>query len=134
MTIKFPDLLASGMWDWACLEGWNDDKRIYPSDIDGCLERRGNMLWIETMRTDAFLHGGQRRTYNSLALRGDYVVFLWGKPGEPVNAELWHKNKRLKSNHYTLPKFKRFLRCWWEWASENPVKFPDWEEDEHDDA
>jgi hypothetical protein len=37
-----------GIWDWSILDGCFGDTKISPTDIDGCIERKGRKLFLET--------------------------------------------------------------------------------------
>lgn len=81
MTIKNPEAFMAGVWDWALLDGCFGDTKIRPTDIDGCVERNGQFLWLEAKAPGAPVPTGQRIVLERLAKRGDTVFILHGDRG-----------------------------------------------------
>lgn len=124
MSIKNADKFQEALWDWKFLEGKvAKDKNIYPMDIDGCLEHRGNVLFIETMmHKDGHLHEGQRRTYVTLERQGNAVMFIRGLQTELCDVEIWHRGKTFQYRNMSQDRIARLIAKWWGWAERHPVR------------
>lgn len=78
MTIENPDLYAQSSPDWAILDGCFGG-RIKPMDIDGCVERRGRVLFLENKLPGAYVKDGQLYTFHSLVRQGNTVIIFWSE-------------------------------------------------------
>jgi hypothetical protein len=72
-----------GIWDWSILEGCFGNTKISPTDIDGCVERKGKKLFLETKLPGIEIPNGQARTLYSLVDDGHTVLIVWGENDTP---------------------------------------------------
>ena len=71
----------SRLHDFEIFEGCFGNTRIMPTDIDGCVERKGNFLILEYKPTNKVLTTGQRITLETFACNPLYtVIVIWHKP------------------------------------------------------
>lgn len=68
-----------GIWDWGILQGCFGDTQITPTDIDGCVERHGKFLYLETKRPGIPVPKGQLIVLQQLARQGDAVLVVHGE-------------------------------------------------------
>ncbi len=100
---------------------------IYPGDIDGHLERRGNHIHLEWKRPGVTPWGGQWQAFKDLALhRGHTCLVVWGEyPRGPVT-HMRHVGYGRPKVEATLGDFQEFMYAWWAWATDNPfIYVPD---------
>ena len=105
-----------GIWDWTLLQGCFGNTRITPTDIDGCIERHGCFLWIETKRPGAEVPKGQEIVLYQLARRGDTVLIVYGEQGDvrqivklaPFGGKVFEN-----ADNETL---RKLVQDWYEWA------------------
>ena len=84
MSIHNKEAYFASQWDWACLDECFGETRISPMDGDGCIERHGHVLFIETKRPGVQLPKGQQITLDALSRKpGVTVLIVWGEPGAP---------------------------------------------------
>ncbi len=68
-----------GVWDWSILNGCFGTSKISPTDIDGCIERNGRKLYLETKQPGAPIPDGQMYTLLSFVNDdGNDVIIVWG--------------------------------------------------------
>mgnify|MGYP001613461441 CR=1 FL=1 len=84
MTMRW-DCHAQGCYlkylpDWGFLDGCFP-RKIEPSDIDGCVELNGRLLFLEWKRAGATLKTGQRKMFEAATRHGNIAVFvIFGDP------------------------------------------------------
>lgn len=79
--IRDIDSFVESLWSWSVLDGCFGNSRIGVTDIDGCVERRGNVLFIESKRTGVSVPTGQRILFESLQSAGHSVLVVHGDAG-----------------------------------------------------
>lgn len=69
-----------GVWDWSILNGcFGEGSKISPTDIDGCIERKGRKLYLETKQPGAPVPAGQFGTLKSCVdVDGNDLIIIWG--------------------------------------------------------
>lgn len=94
--INNPDKFMQGFWNWDILAGCFGDTKIKVMDIDGAVERNGKFLFIETKSLEAGdkLPLGQHLFLKNLALKGAFVIVLWGDKDNPVRAKTYNGERR----------------------------------------
>jgi hypothetical protein len=119
MTINDPEAFMNGFWDWEILDGCFGETRIKPTDIDGCVERKGHILMFETKRPGVSIPMGQELMFKTMVEKAKAVVIVaWGEKDEP------EKLKVFSSKHPTgkeMPKgdideLRRIVSLWYERA------------------
>lgn len=117
MSINSPEAFCASLWDWACLEGCFGGK-IRPSDIDGCVERNGHFLFLETKLPEARVPMGQSILLERLAKNPmNTVIFIWGKSGDPKKMKLiWRDTVKVEENA-NIDKLRYWCRCWFKYAN-----------------
>jgi len=119
MTIRNMEKFASSIWDWGILDGCFGDTRIKPTDIDGCIERNGHSLFIETKGPGVPVPDGQVIMFRNWVKTGVIsVLVIWGetnKPQEMMMYTFWgEKSKR----PIDLDGLKKAVSSWYEWANQ----------------
>lgn len=115
-----------GIWDWEILRGCFGESRVTPTDIDGCIERRGNFLWIETKLPGIEIPRGQEIVLYQLARRGDTVLIVYGEQDKP---EKIIKLTSLGSTVYEEADkevLRKIVDDWWKWANGQTDKPLSW--------
>jgi hypothetical protein len=121
MTINNPDQYMAGVWDWAILDGCFGETRIKPTDIDGCVERNGNLLILETKQPGAQIPKGQEITFQAFVRRaGAVVMVIWGEQNKPEQLKVFsRKYPNGKVIDADGEKFRRLVKIWYEHADQN---------------
>jgi len=88
MTINNPEAFMGGVWDWAILDGCFGATKIKPTDIDGCVERHGKVLYMETKRPGANVHDAQKYLHRAWVRKGDSVLIIWGEQNKPQHIQV----------------------------------------------
>lgn len=106
-----------GIWDWSFLQGcFGANSRITPTDIDGCIERHGKFLYIETKRPGIEVPAGQMIVLQQLARQGDTVLIVHGEQNQVQHiAKLTAYEERhyADANNETL---RQIVADWYAWA------------------
>lgn len=120
MSIENPELYMRGIWDWAILDGCFGQSKIKPTDIDGCIERKGKALFIETKQPGAGIPAGQRYMFQNLAQSGvASIIVVWGDTNQPEAIMVFHRN-RIEEPHPTdLDGFRERVKNWYRWADDS---------------
>ena len=91
MTINNMDQYIKSLWDWAFL-----DKcfryGIKVTDIDGCVERKHNLLFLETKLPKVKIPYGQQRLFTNLAMY-HHVIIIWGEKNIPEKDRIFECNR-----------------------------------------
>lgn len=123
MTVNNPELYNDGFWDWAILDGCFGATKIAPTDIDGCVERGGHILIIETKKPGAKIKDGQLYTFEAMVATGVITVFVvWGTKNHPVQMQEFHLAKSGKEvtpigpYDANLDKFRERVSAWYQMA------------------
>lgn len=113
-NIRDPEKFLETMWDWTPFNECFSPTRIKLTDIDGAVERKGRVLFIETKLPGQEIPLGQRIMYDVLSsLPYAHVLVIWGKPNAPVAYQWWGKPK----HQGDLAAVKRAVRAWFEYAN-----------------
>ena len=121
MTINNMDQYIKSLWDWAFL-----DKcfryGIKVTDIDGCVERKHNLLFLETKLPKVKIPYGQQRLFTNLAMY-HHVIIIWGEKNIPekvklMGIELFGRDKTIKPCN--IGDIQYNIKKWFEWADKNP--------------
>jgi hypothetical protein len=117
MTINNPEAFCASLWDWGCLDGCFGETRIKPTDLDGLIERHGKFLAIETKLPGVSIPQGQDIILRALAGTGYFTVLVvWGKPGVPERASLWHAGNTHEYDTCNLARLRDIVSRWFRWA------------------
>lgn len=85
MTVRSAHDFLDGVWDWAILDGCFGNTKISPTDIDGMVERNGQVLFLETKKPGVEIPTGQLIAFKTLAKRRRCaVLIIWGEKQNPV--------------------------------------------------
>lgn len=109
------------IWDWSILEGCFGDSRISPTDIDGCVERKGHKLFLETKRPGAPMPYGQKLFLRSLVDDGHTVLIVWGEDDVPQSMKLITPFKQIEYKSTTLETLRQVVSQWFTWADGNEI-------------
>lgn len=121
MTINNPEMFVASLWDWGFLNSCFGDTGIRVSDIDGVVERNGNVLFLETKLPGARMTRGQDRLFSSFQRDGNTVFVIHGNPGRPVQLEI--RRRDLSSEMVVcgdLADLNRYVSYWFRWADKHP--------------
>lgn len=120
MTIQNPVKFVEGLWDWEILDGCFGKTKIKCSDLDGCVERRGKVLVIETKSPGAKLdeNDGQYIMFKNMVKHNHITVFVvWGNNGKPERIQEFHRGGNiLPIQDIDLDGLKNRVEKWFEWA------------------
>jgi len=117
-NIRDPQKFLDNIWDWTPFNECFSPTRIKITDIDGAVERKGRVLFIETKLPGQEIPLGQRIMYDVLSsLPYAHVLVVWGKPNAPVAFQWWGKARRQGD----LEAVKRTVRAWFEFADKQSV-------------
>lgn len=93
MTINNAEAYLRGVWDWGILRGCFGETKIEPTDIDGCVERNGQFLVLETKAPTASVEQGQQITFDRMLSTGRFtVIIVWGETNKPERNKLCTKS------------------------------------------
>jgi len=132
MTITYPDTFYSslpasydGLFDWDFILPVFNGTNIKPMDIDGIVERKGNILLFETKKLVKDIPKGQQITFEMLIQIGKgriYLMILYGKTVDSIiGMDEWYYNngqimkKGIKPCNY-LYVIDR-VASWYKWAN-----------------
>jgi hypothetical protein len=129
-NIHSPDRFRDSLWDWCFLNGCFGQTKIKVSDVDGIVERNGQILFIEGKPPGFQPMEGQMRLWRGLAGRGIYVLVLWGEAEDPFRPTLktpGHVMVWKPGNPQPFPKqatsvapVRRWVERWFDWADKGP--------------
>lgn len=91
MTIHDLERYVGSLPDWAILEGCFGSGQIRPTDVDGMVERRGCVLFLEHKGQNASVKTGQRIAFEALARSGHAVIAFWtnDETGDVIRLRKW---------------------------------------------
>lgn len=110
-------------WHWDMYDCVFPEKQGL-GDVDGIMEKKGNILIVETKSICAPIKTGQRLLLRNLHAQGCTVLVLFGEVNNPKRA-LWlipDDNTAHSAVNIDNDWLKDFLKQWYLWASENPRK------------
>ena len=111
-NIRNGQAYEESFWDWAFLNECFGDTGIRPTDIDGLIERKGHLLFLETKASGQPIPIGQQRTFNALCAKGSTVLVIWGPKNHAQKAQWWGYPIQPADNE----KVKAWVREWFLWA------------------
>jgi hypothetical protein len=116
MTIRDAELFMRSLWDWSTLDGCFGNSKIRVGDIDGFVERRGRVLFIETKYPGSRVPRGQMRAYRALVALGCTVLIAWGLSGEPQRLRIMTPASDTTIDPANIGVMRTLVRQWYEWA------------------
>jgi hypothetical protein len=78
VTIQNQTAFLGSLPDWSILDGCFGNTQIHPTDVDGCVERKGVCLFLEAKKTGVGLGQGQLGVFKALVRQGNTVIVFWG--------------------------------------------------------
>lgn len=115
-NLRDPNKYLNTIWDWTPFNQCFGGTHIRITDIDGAVERNGKFLFIETKLPGQELPTGQRIFFDKLVkIPGITVLVVWGRPNQPIEAQVWNKSKRGKTDFKQLA---AYLTRWFAWADQ----------------
>lgn len=115
--IRSMEAYDRGVWDWSILEGCFGTTKISPTDIDGCIERRGRKLFLETKQPGAPIPQGQMLTLMSLVDDGHTVMVIWGSDKEIETIHLFTPFKDILYKRADMTKLRELVKQWFDFAN-----------------
>jgi hypothetical protein len=113
VTIRNIDNFVDSLWDWGFLDDCFGGTRIKVSDLDGIVERHGNVLILETKSPGAPIPKGQEILFNTLTSQSGFTVLvIWGDANKPVEAQVWGR-PRVPADEKRI---KDFVASWYKRA------------------
>lgn len=125
MSIRNAQYYMEGVWDWGILRGCFGNTKIEPTDIDGCVERKGRFLYLETKRPGVQIPFGQELTFKSFISDGHTVLIIWGENNQPESMRLMTPFKTVDYPNADLETLKTVVSQWFQWADGNAVDASD---------
>ena len=113
-NIRSRDAVAKAAFDFAPLNGCFGDSGIRPSDIDGMVEHRGQLLFLEHKSDGRPLPIGQKMAFNTLCHLGAQVVVFWSTGSDHDIVRI--SEHPLPPEPGTLEDLKLIVSEWFEWA------------------
>lgn len=118
--IRNEDYYMDGIWDWSILRGCFGQTKIEPTDIDGCIERHGHKLFIETKQPGTDMPLGQSITLDSMTMDGHTVIVVWGKKNHPERIRVITPFGQEDLEQADLETFRGIVSRWFAWADKQP--------------
>ena len=129
MNLRSRDAYRDAAWDWSCLDGCFGG-RIRPTDIDGAVERRGHLLFLEAKSEDGLIPTGQEILFKSLSRKPfvDVVVFFGKREPELVvnRIEVFRAGKRHVVPSASLDRLRKMVSAWFQHADTGAQGTFDW--------
>ena len=122
--LRNKDAYRNAAFDWSCLAGCFGGTKISVGDVDGIVERKGNVMIMEAKPTGKDVQMGQRYLYEALVALGVRVVVVWHTDGNVTHLADWPRETRgvpeaLPSSLYDL---RLLVLNWFAWAQAHPAK------------
>lgn len=118
MTIRDMRKFAASVWDWAILDGCFGDTKIRPTDIDGCIERNGQSLFIETKGSGVPVPEGQVIMFKNWVRTGVIsVMVIWGETNKPEEMMMYTPFGEKKRHPIDLEGLRSVVARWFDWAN-----------------
>lgn len=121
MTIRNAHSYLKGVWDWSILRGCFGNTKIEPTDIDGCIERNGRKLFLETKQPGKDIPFGQKLLLDSLVSDGHTVLVIWGERDKPSKIQMMTPYETIDHENATIETLRRLVTQWFDWANGNAV-------------
>ncbi|MCB0185752.1 MAG: hypothetical protein KDE31_15900 [Caldilineaceae bacterium] len=114
------DRFIQGLWNWDPISEVLPGKARV-GDIDGCLERRGKLLMLETKAPGAAIPTGQAIMFDNLRKTGVVsTIIIWGRQNQPEAMEIYAQNQICPKRPATMDDVRAAVRQWYTWASQQP--------------
>lgn len=145
MTIRDIKLFTAALWDWGIFNGCFGNTRCRVGDVDGILERCGEVLFIEGKPTgyappvgEQWKHGqsptnGQARLWSALAHLGITVMIFYGEATDPdqpmmktpMFMQQWRRGQAQPDpcKSCSIDIARREVTRWWQWAERMHAEF-----------
>jgi hypothetical protein len=122
MTIENPERYLSSAPDWSMLDGCFGDTPIRPSDVDGMVERRGCMLWLEHKSgPGASIKQGQKIAYGTFVKRAGWMVIVFWSNGESSSSvrrlTIWTEGHIKEEWPADLTRLRELVTAWFAYAN-----------------
>lgn len=119
LTIRSTSAFLGSLWDWAILDGCFGTTRISPTDIDGVVERNGQLLILEAKGKEVCLTTGQDIMFRQVTRSGFVtVIVVRGEPQNPVDAAIYQDGVEDRQMHpCDIPRLRRMVTAWFERAN-----------------
>jgi len=117
LTINNLPRFIESLPDWKILNGCfpGTSAAFKPTDIDGCINRKGVCLFLEHKLPGSALKLGQRITFKALAKQGNTVIVFWGRD-EDINAIEIFYGTTSKRKDATLQDLRDAVTDWFQSA------------------
>lgn len=127
MNIRNELHYQNSFWDWSFLNDCFGDTKIRVSDLDGVIERKGNILILETKEPNVSIPYGQQLLFEAIQKNGHTVIVAWGSVNNhhPVVTKMmiYHPyNKHSSKVDATILDLHNKVANWYRFADENPFR------------
>ncbi len=119
MTVRNAHAYLEGVWDWGILRGCFGSTKIEPTDIDGCIERKGRKLFLETKQPGKDIPFGQKMLLDSLVSDGHTVLVIWGERDTPCKIQMMTPYETIDYESANIETLRRLVAQWFDWANGN---------------
>jgi hypothetical protein len=119
MTIENFDAFKASLPDWSILDGCFGG-RIRPCDIDGAVERKGHVLFLEHKSTPtAKLKDAQRILFEALSATGHAAIIFWSEDGERNvrRLRIYSHGQARDQDPADLDDLRAAVAGWYRWAN-----------------
>ncbi len=118
MTIRDIQDFVANLWDWGFLKECFGQTRIEPTDLDGVVERRGNVLVLETKKPGQSIPRGQEILFDALVEKHSFtILILWGQRNQPQRMQVWKRGDSFPVDEQAV---KAYVQRWFSWADAHP--------------
>ena len=116
--IEDPKKYCDGLWNWDILEGCFGETKIKVTDIDGAIERNGELLLLETKKPGTQIKSGQQIMFRNLTGKGITTMLVWGDKDTPEYMRLYNTSYPDGSRliNCDLQQFRNHVSWWYHWA------------------
>ncbi|HPU62135.1 MAG TPA: hypothetical protein PK300_08395 [Bacillota bacterium] len=124
MTINNINAFMSGLWDWSILDGCFGNTKIKVTDIDGMVERNGNILMLEAKGPNVPVTTGQRIMFENIRYNPAITILVvWGNPGNPTHIMQYNSSGVTNRCECDLNAFRAIVAEWYDRADKSPSPF-----------
>lgn len=121
MTIRNPEKYVQSIIDWKILNGCFGNTKIQVSDLDGIVERHGNILLLEHKNNGVPVPTGQAIVIQAIIQQGHTAIVMWGEPSAPTKFQYFTK----KSPNGIVVEgdldwLRSFVAKWFQYADSHP--------------
>jgi hypothetical protein len=119
--IRDMEKFSTGFWNWGILAGCFGDTKIAPTDVDGCIERNGYKLIIETKLPGNKVPLGQARFLQSFVNDGHTVLLVWGQKDNPEKITVMTPTATIAYESATLGTLRSIVSSWFDYADSHVI-------------